>query len=191
MDRGDLALVEQHVGILEYGLLALRIGYEVRRLVALVELHTFDELKVHPERIGLLHGDHSVLADLVDRLGDHLADSRVGSRDGRHVGDLVLGVVDLHGLVGDGLDHRGDCLLDAPLEAHRVGTCGHVAEAFMDQCLGQHGRRGGAVSGDVIGLSGDLLDQLGTHVLETVFKFHLTGDGDAIVGDGRGTELLV
>ena len=91
----------------------------------------------------------------------------------------------------DRLDGRGDGLLDAPLEAHRVGAGGDVAQALVDQRLGQHGGGGGAVTGDVVGLGGDLLDQLGAHVLERVVELDLPGDGHAVVGDGRGAELLV
>ena len=102
-------------GLVEHGLLTLRIGHEVRRQVALVELHALGELELHAEGVGLLDRHDAVLADLVDGVGDDLADGRVGGRDGRHLGDLRL-VVDLLGLVLDGLDGGGDGLLDAPLE---------------------------------------------------------------------------
>ena len=61
----------------------------------------------------------------------------------------------------------------------------------MDERLGQHGGGGGAVTGDVVGLGGDLLHQLGAHVLERVVELDLLGDGHAVVGDGGGAELLV
>ena len=111
-------------------------------------------------------------------------------RDGGDVGDLVLGL-DLGGdreeLVGDGLDG----LLHAELEAHRRRAGGHVAQALADHGLGEHGRGGGAVTGDVVGLGGDLLGELRAEVLVGVAELDLTGDGDAVVGDGGGAELLV
>ena len=61
----------------------------------------------------------------------------------------------------------------------------------LHQRLGQHGGGGGAVAGDVVGLGGDLLHQLGAHVLEGVLELDLTGDGHAVVGDGRRAELLL
>ena len=91
----------------------------------------------------------------------------------------------------DGLDGGGDGLLDAALEAERAGAGGHVAQALADQRLGQHRGGGGAVTGDVVGLGGDLLDELGAHVLERVVELDLTSDGHAVVGDGGGAELLV
>ena len=81
--------------------------------------------------------------------------------------------------------------VDALLEQHRVGAGGDVAHALVDDRLGQHGRGGGAVAGDVVGLGGGFLEQLRAHVRERVVELDLLGDGDAVVGDGRGAELLV
>ena len=83
-----LPAVEQDVGIFEHGFLALGVGDEVRRQVALVELHALGELELGAERVRLLDRDHAVLADLVDRVGDDLADRRVGGRDGGDGGDV-------------------------------------------------------------------------------------------------------
>ena len=57
--------------------------------------------------------------------------------------------------------------------------------------FGEHGGGGGAVAGDVAGLAGDFADQLGAHVFIGALEFDLLGDGDAVLGDGRGAELLV
>ncbi len=90
---------------------------------------------------------------------------------------------------------RGDrglhARFDALLERHRVGPGGHVAEALVDHGPGQHGGGGGAVTGDVIGLLGHFLDQLGADPLEGVLEVDVLGDGDAVVGDRRRTPLLV
>src|SRR5581483_4225454 len=186
----DLLIGDEDEGVVEDRLLALGIGDEVRREVALVELHALGELELHAEGVRLFDGHHTVLADLVDGVGDGVADGRVGCRDGRHLGDLGL-VLDLLGLAFDALDGGGDGLVDAALERHRAGTGGHVAEALTYESLGEDGGGGGAVAGDVVGLGGDLLDQLGPHVLEGVLQLHLLGDGHAVVGDGGRPELLL
>ena len=72
-----------------------------------------------------------------------------------------------------------------------VGAGGDVAHALVDDGLGQHGGGGGAVTGDVVGLGGGFLEELRAHVLEVVVELDLLGDGDAVVGDGRGAALLV
>ena len=86
---------------------------------------------------------------------------------------------------------RLDGGLDAPLERHRVGAGGHVAQALVDHGPGQDGGGGGAVTGDVVGLLGHFLDQLGADLLEGVLELDLLGDGDAVVGDRGGAPLLV
>ena len=94
LDRRDLLLVDQDVGVLEDGLHRGRVGDEVGAEVAAVELHPLDPLDLGLERLALLDRDHAVLADLLGGLGDHLADLGVEVRgDG---GDL-LGLL----LVGD------------------------------------------------------------------------------------------
>jgi hypothetical protein len=106
------------------------------------------------------------------------------------LGDLVLGL-DVARLVRDLLDDALDGLVDAALEQHRVGAGGDVAQAFLDDGLGQDGRGGGAVTGDVVGLGGDLLGELGAHVLVGVLELDLAGDGHAVLGDRGGAPLLV
>ena len=77
------------------------------------------------------------------------------------------------------------------LQLHRVGAGGDVLEALAEDRLGQHGGGGGAVAGQVAGLGGDFLHHLGAHVLDRVGQLDFLGDGDAVLGDGRGAELLV
>ncbi len=190
LDGRDLLVGHQDVGVVEHGLHALGVGHEVGRDVALVEPHALDRLELDAEGVGLLDGDDALLADDVHRLGDDLADLGVASRDGRRVGDLVAGL-DVLGLVLDRLDGIVDGLLDAALEAHRVGAGGHVAQALAHQGLGQHSGGGGAVTGDVVGLLGDFLDELRPDLLVGVLELDLLGDGDTVVGDrGRAPLLL-
>ena len=191
LDRGDLALVQQDVRVLEDGLLALGVGHEVRRQVALVELHALGELEVEAEGVRLLDGDHAVLADLVDRLGDDVADG--GSLLAEMVATWAISerssISLARPLRASTAAAHGS--LDALLQGHRVGAGGHVAQTFTHEGLGQHGRGGGAVTGDVVGLGGHLLDELGAHVLVGVVELDLTSDGHTVVRDGRGAELLV
>ena len=110
--------------------------------------------------------------------------------DRRDVGDLVLAVDlagDLEQAVVDGLDG----LVDAALEAGRAGAGRDVAQALVDHRLGQHGRGRRAVTGDVVGLGGDLLGELRAEVLVRVLELDLAGDRHAVVGDRGGAPLLV
>src|SRR5215217_3886636 len=189
-DGADLLVGDEDLGILEHRLHALLVGDHVGRDVALVELHALGELEVHAEGLALLDVDHAVLADLLDGVGDHVADLLVAGGDRRHAGDLVL-AGDLLGLRADVLDDLVDGGLDAALEAERVRAGGDVLEALADDRLSEHGRRGGAVARDVVGRRGDLAHELGALVLEDVLDLDLAGDGDAVVRDRGSTELLV
>ena len=61
----------------------------------------------------------------------------------------------------------------------------------MNQSLSQHGGGGRAVAGDVVGLGGHFLGELGTEILVRISQLHLLGDGHPVVGDGGSTVLLV
>ena len=190
LQRGDLGVDDEDVGVLKDSLHALGVGDEVGRDVALVEAHALGELELQAEGVGLLDGDDAFLADLVHGLGDDLTDSGVGSRDGGGGGDLVLGL-DVDGHLGqtstDGLDGG----LDALLQAHRVGAGGNIAQALTDHGLGENGGGGGAVASDVVGLLGDLLDELSADLLVRIVELDLLGDGDTVVGDGGGAPRLL
>src|SRR4051794_35728216 len=187
---GDLAVDDQDVRVVEDGLHPLGVGHEVRRDVTLVEAHALGELELEAEGVALLDGDDAFLADLVHRLGDDLADRGVPGGDGGGGGDLLLGLHVLGQLL-QRLGDAGDGGLDAPLEGHRVRAGGHVAQALTDQRLGQDGRRRRAVTGNVVGLLGDLLDQLGADLLVGALELDLLGDRHTIVGDGGRAPLLL
>ena len=179
-------------GSFEHGLHALLVGDHVRGDVALVELHPLRELELHAEGLALLDVHDAVLADLLDRVRDHVADLVVAGRDRRDARDLVLAAGDLlRLLVAQVLDDLVDRLLDAALERHRVRAGGDVLHALPDHRLGEHGRGRGAVAGDVVGRRGDLAHELCALVLEHVLDLDLTGDGDAVVRDRGRAELLV
>src|SRR5262249_34984317 len=130
------------------------------------------------------------LADLFHHLGDQFTDRVVGGGNGGNLGDLFA-ALDLGGGVLDGADDGVGGEVDALLEEHGIGAGGDVAHPLVDDRLGEHGGGGGAVAGHVVGLGRRFLQELGAHVGEVVLQLDLLGDGDAVVGDGGGAELLV
>ena len=93
-------------------------------------------------------------------------------------------------MLGQFLDDLFDALLNAAGEGHRVVAGGDHLEAFAIDGLGEDGGGGGAVAGDVGGLGGRFLDELGAHVLVGVGQLDFLGDGDAVLGDGRDCPSL-
>jgi hypothetical protein len=187
-DVGDLLVVQEDERVFEERDLLVRVVDEVRRDVAAVELHAFDEIQLVLQALAVLDRDHAFLADLVHRVGDELADVVVGVRgDGADLGDL-LRVVARAGDFLQLLDRGGDRLVDAALEVHRVHARGDVLHAFADDRLRENRRGRGAVTGHVGSLGGDFLHELRAHVLELVLELDLLRDRHAVLGDGGGAE---
>src|SRR5690606_25047938 len=187
-DVSDLLVEGQDVRIVQRGGLLVGVVDEVGRQVAAIELHAFDRVQLVFERLAVFDGDDAFLADLVHRVSDDLADGLVAvGRDGANLGDFLAGGHRL-GLLGQFGHGSGHGLVDTALQVDGVEAGGYVLQAFLDDGLGQHGGGGGAVTGVVGGLRGDILDQLGADVLELVFQFDFLGNGDAVLGDGGGAE---
>jgi hypothetical protein len=169
----------------------LRVGDEVRADVAAVELHAFDDVELGLEGLRLLDRDHALVADLAHGVGEHAADFFVAvGRNHADLGDLLAGR-DLLRTLSDVLDHGGGGLIDTALEVHRIHAGGDRLGALANDRLRQNRGGGRAVAGDLPGFHGDLLDQLGAHVLEMVGEFDLLGDRDAVFGDARRAEAFL
>ena len=121
-----------------------------------------------------------MLADLAVAIG----------RDGADLRHLVVGgeLLRLGLQLGD---HGVDGEIDAALDVHGIGAGRDRLGAFLDDRLGEHGGRRGAVARDVGGLGGDLAQHLRAHVLELVLELDLLGDGDAVLGHARRAEGLL
>ena len=159
--------------------------------VTLVELHAFDDVEGGLDGLGFFDGDRAVLAHAIHGFGDDVTDGLVPV--GGDGGDLLdfLAVLDLLGDHGEFLDDGFGGLVDATLDEDRVGAGGDETEAFLVDGFGQDGRGGGTIAGLVGGLGGHFAHHLGAHVLVGIVEFDLLGDGDAVLGDLRGAELLV
>ena len=80
--------MDEDVGVLELGHHLLGVGDEMRRQIAAVELHPFDDVEFGFGGLRLLNRDHPLVADLLHRVGDHLADRLIAiGRDCADLGD--------------------------------------------------------------------------------------------------------
>ena len=190
-DARDFLLEHQDVAILEHALHLRGIGDEVGGKVAAVELHPLHELDLRLEALALVDRDHAVLAHLVHRLGEQFADLGVVVRGDRSdLRHLLLALHRNRHLLEPG-DDVGDGLLDASLHLDRVHAGDHGLEALVEDRLGKHGGRGGAVTRHVARLAGNFADHPGAHVFVDVLEVDLLGDGDAVLGDRRRAEALL
>ena len=144
LQRGELLLVDEDVGVLELGQHLLGVGDEIGREIAAVELHALDDVELGLGRLRLFDRDDALVADLLHGVGNHLADRLVAVRgDGPDLRDLIRRL-HLLGALFDVLDHRTDRNVDAALEIHRVHASGdELRPSFMigDPILGRAGRR--------------------------------------------------
>ena len=190
-DVGDLLVDQQQQRAIQLGSHGVRLVHEVGGQVAAIELHAFDDGQFVFQARAFLDGDYAFFTDFFHGFGNDLADGLVGvGGDGAYLGDglgVGAGLGQLFQLGDDG--HGG--LVDAALQVHRVHAGGNGLQAFVDDGLGQDGRGGGAVTGSIVGLGGNVFHQLRAHVLELVFQLDFLGDGNAILGDGRSAEGLV
>ena len=191
LERGQLLLVDEDVGVFQFGDHLVGVGDEVGRQVAAIELHAFDDIEFGFGGLRLLDGDHALIADLLHRLRDHRAHgsvaigrNRADLRDFR-VGGHLLGV--LLEVRDDGLDRK----VDTALQIHRVHAGRNRLRTFTNDRLCKHGRCRRTVAGMVVLAGRHFAHHLCAHVLELVGEFDLLGDGDAVLGDARRAERLV
>src|SRR5437667_661832 len=191
VQRGELLLVDQDVGIVHFHAHLVGVRNEVGRDIAAVELHAFDDFEFGLKRLGFFNRDDALVADLLHGIGQELADFGVAvGGDGADLGDfLVRG--DLLGVLDEVGDHGFHRQIDTALQIHRVHAGGNRLGAFTDDRSRENGRGGGAVAGSVCGLGGNFAHHLRAHVLELVVELDLLGDGDAVLGDAGSAERLV
>src|SRR5262249_44452392 len=101
------------------------------------------------------------------------------------------GRTDLLSALFDVLHHGGHGNIDAALEVHRVHPGSNGLGTFLNDRLCEHGRCGGAVAGEIVGLLGNFAHHLRAHVLELVVEFDFLGDGHAILGDAGRAKRFV
>ena len=177
--------MNKDIGVLQFGDHLLRVGDEIGREIAAIELHALDDVEFGLGGLGLLDRDDALVADFLHRLGDHFADRLVAvGRDRADLGDFLRSL-HLLGALFDVLDDGRHRDVDAPLEVHRIDARSHQFEALAHDRGGQHRCGGRAVSGQVVGLGGDFAHHLRAHVLELVLKLDFLGDGHAVLGDAR------
>src|SRR6476659_3271100 len=191
VQRGELLLVDQDVGVVHFDAHLVGVGDEVGRDVAAVELHALDDVEFGLERLGFLDRDDALVADLLHGVGEELADFGVAvGGDRADLGDfLVRG--DLLGVLDEVGDHGVHRHVDTALQVHRVHAGRNRLGAFTDDRRREHGRGGGAVAGRIGRLGSDFAHHLGAHVLELVVELDFLGDGDAVLGNAGSTERLV
>ncbi|CAH0040953.1 unnamed protein product [Clonostachys solani] len=180
LDSRDLLLREENQRVLKLDLLGLGVGDEVGRDESTVESHTLSDLELILHGLALLDGDDTLLANLLHGIGNHLAEVVVAvGTDGGNLSDLLAGGdVTLVGL--EELDDSVDSSLDTTAQVHRVATGGNVLYSLGENGTAEDGGSGGTVTGNFVGLGGDVLEETSTEVLELVLENDGLGNGNTV-----------
>src|SRR3954469_16348780 len=94
-----------------------------------------------------------------------------------------------YGQLRDGLDHRGESLIETAPDSNGVRSGGNILEALANDRLGQDCRGRCPVPRYVVRLRGGFLDELSAHVSEAVWELNRFRDGHTVVRHVRGSEL--
>ena len=169
----------------------VRVGDEVRRQVAAVELHAFDDFNFGLKTFVFFDSDHAFVANALHGVSNKAADLRFAiGRDCADLGDFVR-ILDRTRGGFDRSHNLGGGHVDAALQIHRVHAGGDGFHAFANDGLGQNGGGGGAVTGFVVGAGSDFLHHLRAHVFELVSQFDFLGNRHTVFGDARCAKGLV
>ena len=142
-----------------------------------------------PKVLRFLDVDHAVLADLLDGVGDDVADLTVAGGDGGHAGDVFF-AGDLFGLLLDLGDGRVDGRSMPRLMA--IGLAPAATFLRPSRTMAWASRVAVVVPSPAMSLVlvATSRHELGALVLEDVFEFDLTSDGHTVVGDGGAPNFL-
>ena len=95
LDAADLLLEDEHVGVFQNALHVGRIGHEVRREVALVELHPFDPFDFGFQALAFIHRDHAVFTNFFHRVSEQFTNLAIVVRGDRTDVRHVVPILDL------------------------------------------------------------------------------------------------
>lgn len=168
----------------------LRVGHEIGRQEAPIELHAFDNLQNRLRGLRFLDRDDAFAADLLHRLADQFTDERVVVRGDRcHLLFLAAGR-NRSGYLLERLYGPFCCTIETTFDIDRAGAGDNVAHAVGEYRMGQNGRRAGAVPDHVPGFLGRLPEHPRAKVLLGILQVEFLGDGHPVVADDGGAPFL-
>ncbi len=190
LNGGYLLVCDKKISVVNNSFHFIRIGNHIGSDVAAVKLHTLNNFRICLRSLGFLDSDNAVSCNLFHSLGNELSYVLVGSGDSRNACDIV-GALNGCGVCLDRLDCGFNSLCHTLFNDHWVSSRGNVFHTLADKSLCKQSSGCSTVSCRVVGLCGNFLDELCAHVLKSVLKLYLLGDGNAVVGDEGSAELLV
>lgn len=180
LNGGDLLLGQKNKWLLELNLGGLGVGDEVWGDVTTVKLHTLGDLQLVVDGLALLDGNDTLLADLFHGAGEKSTNVSVAvGGNGSDLGDLCAGG-DVALVLDKVIDNGVDGGLSSSAEIHWVATSGDVLDGLGEDGTGKNGSSGGTVTGNLVGLGSDILEETGSKVFKLVLESDGSCDSDTI-----------
>ncbi len=190
-DVGDFFVSQQDERAFQFDRTRFRLVDEVRGEVATVKLHTFYHVQLILQTGAFFNGDHALFAHFFHRLRDQGTHGFVGvSRDGAYLSNST-GVRARYGEGFQLFNGGNNGFIDTAFQIHRVHARSNGFQAFSNDGLSQYGCSGGTVARSVVRFGGHFFHHLRAHVLELIFQFDFTCNGNTIFSNGRCTERFI
>jgi len=191
LDGSNLLVDEEHAGVLEFDLLGLGISHEVRGNVSAVPLEAFNVFNFSLEGFALSNSNSSVRSKSVKDAGNQATDVVVVvSRDSGNVLDFVF-AFDRDREFLEAVDDFVDSHLNASAQVHGVHASGNRFAALLEDSSGENSGSCGSVTGLVVGLAGNLLNEVGADVVVSVRELDVLSNGNTILGNLGDSEASV
>ncbi len=190
LNVGDFLVCDEDAGILQSRLHLVHVGGHICRDIAPVKLHSFHQIKLCLHGLGLFNGDNAVPADLLHGICHQLAHFLIPCGDSGNPGNMLF-AVDLLAHLGDGIHGTLRSLLHTPSENDGVCARCQVLNTRIYHRLSQNCSCGGTVACHIVGLGGNFLYQLCSHVLKGICKLDLLCNGNTVICDQGSAERLI
>ena len=176
--------------VLEDHLHFFGIGHKIGRKIAAIKLHAFDHFQDSFCCLCLLDGDHSILSDLLHRVGHQFANRSVV------VGGYSCNLCLLQAARNrtrkalQRLDGDPKSSIESALQVDRARARCHVVQSLGKDRVRQYGGSARAIAHCIPCALRCLANHLGSEVLFRVFEFNLFGDCDAVVANNGAAPFL-
>ena len=139
-----------------------------------------------------LNSDDTILRNLTESLSKELTNLRVVvCRNGSHLFNLVVVVVHLFSILLDIINNSIHSLVNTTFQIHRISTSCYILQTFIYDSLCQNCCSCCSITSIITSLRSNALYQLGTRILEVIFKFNFLSYGYTILGNLWSTKLLL
>ena len=190
LERGDFFLNKKNGAVFDDCDHLVGVGYHIRRKVAAVKFHTFNNFDIGVCGFGVFNGDDTVGGNSFHCVCNEFAEFGIAAGDGCNSCN-ILGTGNSFCVIENSGSCNVNCFLDAAFYKHGVCACGYVFHTFANKSLCKDGCGGGTVACCVVGFFRNFFNDLCTHILERIRKRNFFCDGNTVVANHRSSEFFI